>query len=525
MSLALFDFPELCEAYPLEERIKEEMVSFSFHLCRPTAVLEWDHKLAIENSFRGLFRLVSLVSLDARREFYLNLLERITVLCRDIGGGKGEREISYVLAFVWFELYPATFERIFSSFVHGCGGWRDAVGIAEYAHLRGGGSGGDSTFGVVVGPLVRFCVRQINVQLDADLRGGTTGDRISYVAKWIPRENKKNGWMFPLLVEDWAQQRGWDTVSYSQQCKSYRKLCSRLNRALSTYETLVPDANPESSRSKGIGVFSKYSRKDIIPIFDGDGDGDEEKRERRRYYCSDHGKFVAELFRIYEQNGSGASYGLDAANRVFKRAFGINAVWKRDMDYMRQKWNRREHRTRDRNILVVLDTAIGAKMNAAIGLACGLAALSTIRRILTVGHLPSWISFPESAEFSDMVCSVYQNIGVGVGASAGVDATFRLLTESLAATEPSEREDITVVYISNMASSSSSIHTKYGHMLPHIVYWGIGVDWTTPLPCRYNTKNASIVSGESIELIYSDFMICLNAALTEVSEGRRGLGS
>jgi hypothetical protein len=173
--------------------------------------------------------------------------------------------------------------------------------------------------------------------------------------------------------------------------------------------------------------------------------------------------------------------------------------------------------THKKNILVVLDTGFSMseqnRLYDAVGIACSLVEISNYRRILTVGHLPAWIHLNEPMEFSQMVSTVFENIGPC--SSKHIPKTFDLLTTAFRGSNMSEKEinELVIVYLSDMEfeeepSEEQSIHSIVSNSFrktyvasPHVVYWGIRVKETTPLPCPYNCKGATIVSGENIGIL------------------------
>jgi hypothetical protein len=496
-------YPKLSDAYPLHERIRESIVRFQFHCCRQENDL---FVSAIEQSFRGVLDMVRHGKNDVEFQFYITLLAKITIFCRDCRRGKGERHIVYALMFVWYEYDPNMFQQLFRLIIRSYGGWRDVVGVASYAHMHLNQKVAES--------IVVFCVEQINAQLKEDSLMEDQS-KCSNVTKWIPRENKKDGWLFPLLVEHWDT-LGHDMCrSYSHKCKSYRQLCSKLNQAIGTFETrfCVPDLVKELVPP--IHAFIKYSKQTSIVLNRTKHIG---HAVRIQYSCSEPGRLVSELYRIHFNASSNTrSVDMESVFHQFSRVAGINDVWRRDMKFAQESIL---ESSRKKNILVVLDTGFSMseqnRLYDAVGLACSLVEISNIRRILTIGHLPAWIHLNENMEFSQMVITVFENIGPC--SSKHIQKTFDLLTDSFRGSNMTEKEvsDLVVVYLSDMETGyepdeedvDRSIHSivssafrKKDVATPHIVYWGIRVKETTPLPCPYDCNGATIVSGENIGIM------------------------
>lgn len=470
------DFPSLDTSYPIHSRICESMLNVFFHSCRQERISDY---FPIEQSLRFTLELILARGGEAQFEQYINMLVRITICCRDIRRGKGERTAAYALMLVWYEYDARIFNYLIELFIGEYGGWRDVVGIAAYA------ANSPNQNQNQYHPIIGFCVCKINNQLRSDLQRDIQGDLpedmkqdlpSSNVAKWIPRENKKDGWMFPLLVDHWFSGFGPGPSSYSHRCKSYRKICSHVTSQI------------EDVRSSDVGIGG-------------------------RYYCADAGRLVSELQRIMFP-------GRELGARSVSRVSEMNAIWARDAKYLDERIIR--HSNQNKNILVVMDT--GASMGEhnrlfdAVGLACRIVGVSTCRRILTVGHLPAWISLPENMEFSSMAQTIFENIGVC--GPKNIRKTFELLAHSCAESGMTEQEigELIVVYLSDMhydphysdpdADPDQNIHSvisgafspKY-QTLPRMVYWGIRPRDSTPLPCEYNEPATAVISGESPELM------------------------
>ena len=440
------DFPDLDTSYPIHSRICESILDLFFRVSRQDSISDY---FPIEQSFRSTLRLISHGG-GGEEDTYIDILGRITMFCRDVTRGKGERTASYALMCAWYDYDMRIFQYLFDLFIREYGGWKDAIGIASYAESAHSNH-----------PIIGFCVEKINSQLRRDfmIKNGDSGCE-SNVAKWIPRENKKDGWLFYLLVDNWFS--GSEGGSSSHQYKCYRKICSML------------------TAQQPIG------------------------RVVRRINCADSSRMVSEMQRIT----------LSGSETNISRMAEMNSVWLRDEKYI-------DTTTRGlQNIIVVLDTGASMienrRLESAIGVACRIVNRSNCRRMITVGHLPAWISFPEKMEFSCMVQTVFENIGVC--GPKNIDKTFELLAHSCSESGMSDQEigELMVVYVSDMfvpdkdpdLNPGRNIHSIVSkafstgfNQLPHMVYWGIRPRESTPLPCEYNDPATTVVSGESAELM------------------------
>jgi hypothetical protein len=190
---------------------------------------------------------------DANRMELLVLLYKIIGKTRDIHGGKGEYALSYMMIWVWYKYYPILAKNALRLFVLGAseqtvdapyGSWKDMKYFCKYVLDQTG----DKSH-----PLIQFCIEQLNNQLRVDdyiyNRGGFLEDdaKITLVAKWIPRESSKFGWMYESLAVQYYPEYmekvrrsvpvDPSLVNAIKKCKAqYRMLLSKLNRHIDTVQ-------------------------------------------------------------------------------------------------------------------------------------------------------------------------------------------------------------------------------------------------------------------------------------------------
>jgi hypothetical protein len=255
-------FPEL-PAVDHHAHIREQLVYLSFRLCR-TCFLDGLRSTVVQ--------VLRDIQSRMREDFagfspYLDLFYRMVGQTRDMFGGKGEKSVSYVMLLGLYEVYPVlaiyalhrfvlplgnlvkkrrdTYVGAFGSwrdtYVGAFGSWRDIKYFCEYV-MEEGGKGKDH-------PFIEIGVSIINTQLGKDvenMRHRCHWSRLSYVAKWIPRENKHFHWLFEKLALDWCRRHtpyilatiGEDSYirAITKYKRNYRKIISRINRQLDTVE-------------------------------------------------------------------------------------------------------------------------------------------------------------------------------------------------------------------------------------------------------------------------------------------------
>ena len=205
-----------------------------------------------------------------RAKWHIAMLCRLLAHARDISGGCGERELSYMQLFELARVDAACANCALKAIVlsqshananalHPIGSWKDIKGLVAY--MRRTMNMRDERDMSAYLELTKYAAKLVNERLakdvlafykDADendnVDNGANNDddnEVSFVSKWIPRENKskKYGNFYERLAcdyyKDWLpKDRNANPVSYEKaiiKCKiHYRKLVSFLNQYLET---------------------------------------------------------------------------------------------------------------------------------------------------------------------------------------------------------------------------------------------------------------------------------------------------
>lgn len=231
----------------------EQFAQLYFQLIRATSAAETK---AHRERYRGLLR-AALRGNPARARELFALVGHV----RDVEQ-KGERQIAYGLIWEWYAVsQPLAFFAV-TNLVHGLdasgrivpgarqlGGWSDVKyfcnAVKEY-------SGGDETH-----PLIGHAHALMIAQLRLDSATLEAGGRPQLAAKWLPKENRKTvetgdgvkkpllgkyTWQFYQIAERMFPYAATASAEDSRMrarakaCRSLRKLCAPLNRALGTVE-------------------------------------------------------------------------------------------------------------------------------------------------------------------------------------------------------------------------------------------------------------------------------------------------
>ena len=181
----------------------------------------------------------------------LTLLYKLIAYTRDIYGGLGERNLSYMMLFLWNYQFPVLAALCLKTMIMPIensppyGSWRDIKGLCLF--IRQFSHKGESD------PFIETCLGLMNHQLDIDyihwnktldeyVRKLDTGFAvekptplsagISMVAKWIPREYSSYDWLFKRAAVQWIRAF---KPHYFKSCKSESQFKSALKKGSKEY--------------------------------------------------------------------------------------------------------------------------------------------------------------------------------------------------------------------------------------------------------------------------------------------------
>ena len=199
-----------------------------------------------------------------RANWHITILHRLLAYTRDISDGCGERELAYMQLFELARLDAGAASHALETIVlwqsdnlkktKPLGSWKDVKGLVAYMR-RTMNMRDERDMAAYLG-LTKHAVKLVNERLAKDVLAFYKDDdefvdnkdddgEVSFVSKWIPRENKskKYGNFYERLAceyyKEWLpKDRNANTISYEKavvKCKiHYRKLVSFLNQYLET---------------------------------------------------------------------------------------------------------------------------------------------------------------------------------------------------------------------------------------------------------------------------------------------------
>ena len=515
--------------YGWSNNIREEICQFSFQLTRTNTygVLILENKLTnILIKLTNLFK-NSIVSNEKREaKMYLCMLYKMIGQTRDIIEGKGEYNLTYMMIYVWYQFSePLAFFALntltqLTSDVHPYGSWKDIKYFCDYCV--------NVKETQLDHRLIKHCCDLLNIQLAQDELNMTT-QNISLVAKWIPREKSKFGYLYDLLACDYYKQyidssKTKDPVTQIKavlKCKTnYRKLMSKLNKKIDTLQikqcgkywaTIDFDKVTSISLSQQKKAFLNVTKK-----------GEQRYTDEDRVVCAQH--FKEHIQSVVKDDKKEIKGKRICLTNFTKQAIDLLSVKSSiEYDLLNSQW--RDNSSQNGNLgkmIAMVDVSgsmDGEPLHAAIALGIRVAEKSLLgKRVMTFNDKPRWVNLNHKDNFIDMVEEVNKaEFGLNTNFYAALDLILKAIVEAKMPAE--DVEDMVLAIFSDMQIDEGdkcdkqalyySMKAKYAeaglkvngkpYNPPHILFWNLRS--TDGFPTLSSQPNTSMMSGFSPTLL------------------------
>lgn len=380
------------------------------------------------------------IILDTRpNKSIIEQLLSMTIYCRNIVLGLGERQLTYAMILVWYKHYPVLAVNLLSFIVgvgsnkYPCGSWRDIVGLSAYIYEKEGNKNH---------PLIKTAIEMMNRQLYLDWTSMNSVDFNvgSNVAKWVPRENSQYGWLFGLMAMDWAWtysphilRNARSELQFSRatsKCKrQYRKIASSLTRIIDPVEV-----KQCSGRWKEIDPFlvtQDAMQKYRFAFLEEKGNEKKEGKEEGGEKKEDR-EICAVNFKNYYDIGICKNNQVNSWKNL--STYVHDAIHSSTM--CNERWERLNlHHAKDAYLPVLCCSTyiLDPLFLSAVGHAYLLAIHSTLgRRILFAGHYPLWINLDEGEcdDFASSIQKIIQSIQ-NVNINTNLDLALKMIPSDI----------------------------------------------------------------------------------------------
>jgi len=545
------------DEYGWSEYTKERIVQFNYQLVRTSKEYEIIHLADIlYNIIKDLQDgLENGKLLPEEFKEQIVMLYKLVGYTRDIVDGKGEYMLAYMQILVWYGFYPHLAEFLLKTFVtmpnsnqHPYGSWKDIKYFCNYCKEQTC----DNNH-----PLIQYAIELTNQQLARDAENIGINEKITLVAKWIPREKQpKFSWLFKKMAHSYFKEYLFTTsnedVLKQKRAKNkcemeYRKLISSLNKQLDT--TQIKQCENKWSQIEPSNITSQTlfkHRKAFLNIpYEKPGSTAESKIMRKttkdRLYCHDNiikyiesfeddykktphiqlNEYVKSALEMIEQNGDDN----DTSKKAEKNL--LNAMWKKNSS--------NNHPLRP--MVAMVDTSLSMLKNDALYFALGLGIRVAEKnayfgkQIMTFGKTSKWHNLEHCADLvstleeittnnhedkttkNQLYLDEYSNLYDGIDKLLDTIVESKMPEKKVAEMgiiifsnmkfikEQSQVQDFMTVYeaIKHKYENAGQKAINKAYTLPHIVFWNM--ESSHGFPCLSIHPNVTMISGNNPKLL------------------------
>ena len=471
---------------------------------------------------------------------YITTFYKMIGYTRDIVHGKGEYELSYLMTRYFYVFFPELAMKLITSFVetgkrdHPYGSWKDLKYLCQ--HCKDSYIYDNEIINkITYNEIIEKSCNIYNTQLRKDYENQyDLNYNQSLVAKWIPRENKKFGWLFSKLAESYFQVYIDSAVTNDQllrakkKCyREYRRILSSLNEKLNTLQ--IHQCNNTWSQIDFDNVTSISMMKQKTAFLNIKRNGKSRYPERQdRIICAEKfGKFINENnSNIKGKRVSITDFTKEAIMLLSYHSQYTNFAREHEIKLLNKQWeNNKSQNKKLGKMIAMVDTSgsmEGDPLYAAIALGIRIAEMSLLgKRVMTFSSFPTWVNLDNCDDFTSCVEKIqYSDWGMNTNFFAAIELILQAIVETKL--PPSEVKDLVLVILSDMQIDQADNHFNkstmfssfeekfkkvgmehYGEPLtpPHILFWNLRS--TNGFPNLATEKNTSMMSGINPVLINS----------------------
>ena len=452
--------------YTWSNNLQEAIIQFSYQITQNGS----ENKVLLDtlkNKYNSLIlNALSLSSNNPNKKIYLTSIYKLIAQTRDIVAGKGLYTITYMMISEWAKiglidekyknfcltLAENALENLVKiSDMHPLGSWKDIKYFANYwlEELDIDKNSIDDKRNRLKNDRIFLKLKElITQQLNEDL---TNNNKISLVAKWIPREtSKKFGWLTIELAEFYfdkyiktAKNEFQKTRARNKCLKEYRIIITNLNKQLKT-----PQINQCQQNWKEINFDKNVSsitlRKQSLAFQNVNKKGN--NREHSTYITSNDRIQCAENYKKYIRDctegkkiikGKNVSI-IDLVKGADELSININ-INNIERACLNAQW--KEHSKTTENLgkmIAIVDTSGSMEADnckclySAIGLGLRVAEKSIFgKRVLTFSNEPKWVNLDDCTDFVACIKKIREAPwGMNTNLQAALDMILKAAIEN-----------------------------------------------------------------------------------------------
>ena len=480
------------------------------------------------------------------------LLYKMILHTRDIEHGKGEYFLSYIMLYTLVESqlfcksnYPLF---MFSNLIHEfvgfdayfkkpVGSWKDVFGLWEFCNTYYKNS---ESSNLIIEYLKRIVIMQVNKDLIIynNLNSQSHSDKdkkISLLAKWIPRENKKNGYMFKQLAEQYFKYMllHVDDIDVLYRAKnkcymSFRKIITKLNKYIDPIEIKM------CSKQRELIVFEKTPKKALLNyasciLLDNKSkieyiSHDERQgqilfqeflKSRLSKIMGPKQAFIDGFYNImdYELIKYTMCNNLSATRKIF-----IDSIWKQKYKYNKLSFKKK-------NYIPIIHSYDKLTMSpflfyVSLSLALRICEVSNISRFITFSDSISYYSYDPCepiSKITDLMKQIQDETNIGANIETCINHLVEIIDQSNMTCEELKQSYFVLISPMNfdpindhsmlidfLKSKMQMLNKKYDvsltTIIPKIIFWNI--ESSNHFVCNELEENVVFLSGYNVDLLY-----------------------
>ena len=472
---------------------------------------------------------------------HLCILYKLIAQTRDIIDGKGEYTLTYMMIYAWYTIcgpslafFAVNSMAQLNSNEHPYGSWKDLKYFCDYLMK----SFNDVQ---ITHPLIKHCCFLYNNQLKYDEAALFSEDEnksnnISLVAKWIPREKTRFGYLYECLAYDYykeyissASSKDPDTQAKAMlKCKTnYRKLLAKLNTKIDTLQ--IKQCGKKWSDidfNKVTSISIANQKKAFLNI---KKDGQKRSDENDRIVCATHFKeHIQSAVKDNNKEIKGKRVGLtsftsQAIDLIGTMRYNNSENCKMEYDLLNSQWRDNSSQNGKLGKMIAMVDVSGSMdgdpLHAAIALGIRVAEKSLLgKRVMTFSAKPRWVNLQNKDNFVDMVAEVNNaEFGLNTDFHAALNLILNAIVEAKIPSE--DVEDMVLAIFSDMQIDEGdkcnkkvlyeTMKAKYAeagikvngkpYNPPHILFWNLRS--TSGFPTLSSQPNTSMMAGFSPALL------------------------
>lgn len=465
---------------------------------------------------------------------YLQLFFTVIAFTRDSLHGLGEHDLTYMLIFSFYDVFPELSVQSIHYILHpltndlnnvNIGSWRDTKYLCKYVY--------EMTF-QTDHPIITYCISLMNRQLHTDLQTWKFSSNpyskyhISNIAKHIPREKSRFGWLFDKLAIHWVTTHKpyilqtptslfSNKRAISKSKSIYRKIISYLNKALHTPQ--ISFCKKKSIDIQDLTIHTYIKNQHII--------------HHNELYSTLSHDFIQNIKTNPDQHFfyySGCHYSQVPIEHIIKKSIYLyknKSVNASEESLLNNLWNL--YFVKKYNvtpslipIIDVSNTINSDSFYAALGNAILLSSISSFEnRLIAVDKFPTWIQFQPDQTIVQKVHHFMSSIYNMSNTFSNFTNVFSLLSTTIQQTtsqlqnndqfaplhqpikfvlisqfQKNNLEDTYLSFTQSFPSSSVTVPT-------HLIMWNFSHDHIIELNNFFELNNVTFISGFSPNAIYS----------------------